>query len=808
MATRPADVYTFGGFRLEVAERRLVCDGQPLPLVPKAFDVLVLLVERAGRLVPRETLIAEVWRDTFVEEGNLNYTVSLLRKALGDSPDSPRFIETVPKQGYRFMAPVEASSMDGSMRRRRPSWTLLAGAAALVMAAAVLAWLWTSNARVAWAHGTAVPEIEQLVEQQEFDRAFRLMREVTAIVPRDRRLEHLESRLSRTVAIDSDPPGAEVHVRGYQSTADWLSVGRTPIEKAMIPAGFVRFRLQKAGFQRLEAAFTTGPVRFAFTLTGTDRTPDGMVLIPGSEVTWEGRTVRLEDYWIDRYEVTNGAYAAFVRAGGYARPEFWKHPFLTSGQRLSFDEAMASFTDATRMPGPSTWVAGTYAAGQEQHPVSGVSWYEAAAYAEFAGKSLPTLFHWRRASGIGPNFSEQIALRSNFGQAPVAVGAHDALSTFGTHDMAGNVREWTLTGPDQERRYLMGGAFSDPLYVFLTHPDGTTVFDRSPKNGFRCVTVARPPDESLQIVPFRQRDYSAAKPIDDVRFETIRQLFSYDALPLNARVESVDSTSPWWTDETVSFDAAYDGERMQAHLLLPKQGNPPYHVVLYYPGDAAFSAPWDHPATTAHVEFLLRRGRAVLYPLFKGMHDRKATPLGRIGRLGYRDRVVHWQKDLARSIDYASTRTDLDATRLAFFGFSRGGMLGPLFTALNPRLRAAVLLSGGFDSATRPDEIDIVNFAPRARVPTLMIYGRYDPVRPLATNGQPLFDLLGAPPGDKRLAITDAGHIPPFSFVVPEVQSWLDRYLGPVRSPGGSVRRDRTQRPAPGPGSHEQRQAW
>ena len=99
-------LYEFGPFLLDTAERRLLRDGEPVQLTPKAFETLVALVERKGKLVEREALLRVVWPDTTVEEGNLTNNVSTLRKILGEGQDGLGYIETVPRIGYRFTSPV------------------------------------------------------------------------------------------------------------------------------------------------------------------------------------------------------------------------------------------------------------------------------------------------------------------------------------------------------------------------------------------------------------------------------------------------------------------------------------------------------------------------------------------------------------------------------------------------------------------------------------------------------------------------------------------------------------------------------
>jgi DNA-binding winged helix-turn-helix (wHTH) protein/pimeloyl-ACP methyl ester carboxylesterase len=114
MATDEAPVYEFGNFRLEVRERRLLRDGHPVPLTAKVFETLSVLIARSGRLLTKDELMQHIWPDIVVEENNLNHNISVLRHALGEHAGGPRFIETVPRVGYRFVADV---------RRLRPPAT-------------------------------------------------------------------------------------------------------------------------------------------------------------------------------------------------------------------------------------------------------------------------------------------------------------------------------------------------------------------------------------------------------------------------------------------------------------------------------------------------------------------------------------------------------------------------------------------------------------------------------------------------------------------------------------------------------------
>lgn len=115
---RANPVYEFGPFRLERQEHRLIRAGTPVPLAGKAFHTLCALVERHGELVSKQDLMSAVWPETTVEENNLDRNISVLRKVLGDQAGGQPYIETVPRVGYRFVAPVTRVAAQPALRPR------------------------------------------------------------------------------------------------------------------------------------------------------------------------------------------------------------------------------------------------------------------------------------------------------------------------------------------------------------------------------------------------------------------------------------------------------------------------------------------------------------------------------------------------------------------------------------------------------------------------------------------------------------------------------------------------------------------
>jgi DNA-binding winged helix-turn-helix (wHTH) protein len=107
LVRQASHIYEFGPFRLIPEERQLLRDNQSVPLTPKSFDLLVVLVENSGHLIEKAELMKRIWPDSFVEEANLSVNMSALRRSLGEGPNEHQYVETVPRRGYRFVADVK-----------------------------------------------------------------------------------------------------------------------------------------------------------------------------------------------------------------------------------------------------------------------------------------------------------------------------------------------------------------------------------------------------------------------------------------------------------------------------------------------------------------------------------------------------------------------------------------------------------------------------------------------------------------------------------------------------------------------------
>jgi len=768
-------------------------EGRPADVRSDLFSLGAVIYElltgrRAFAGTSRTDTLAAVLRESPPAVNKLRPGVpralaAIVDRCLAKSPEQ-RFDSgtQVHERLVSLRADLGSSASHAKALMRRPALIVPAIGVLLIVILAG-AWSWRQRSRVEWARNEAVPAAIERVGNYDFVGALELARQAAEYAPDDPEVVSLLRDVSIPTAITTTPPGARVSYKAYRDIdAPWKEIGTTPVAEIRVAGGYLKFRVEKEGYATiLRTSGAHGSLEW--TLVPIDAVPDGMLHVKGGLAEFgTEEPVELESFWIDRHEVTNAQFQEFVDAGGYTRRELWQHPFVLEGRELSWDEAIDRFRDSTGRTGPAAWELGAYPEGTSDYPVSGISWYEATAFAAFAGKQLPTIFHWYHAASQSV-FSDILVL-SNLGGASSAaapVGQFQGVGPFGTYDMAGNVREWAFN-ENGDRREILGGAWKDPLY---TYRDGYALpaFDRSPENGIRCIRADGPvPDRARQPVGDRDFDFNSAEAVDDATFEVFRSIYAYDRGELDARVDSVDDNHPKWRHETISLNAAYDGERFVTHLFLPKNVSPPFQTVVFFPhsGTRAMTSSRDL-LTGVPVTYIPRTGRALMYPIYKGTFERGG---GNPAPINYerRDQIVTWAKDVSRTLDYLETRDDVDSTRFGFMGMSLGAEYGPIFTALDDRFSASVLVSGHLHAHQMgdPAEIQPLHFAPRSTVPVMLVNGRDDFVSPVDTSLRPMLALQGAPEEHKRLVLLDGGHLPAQNEVTKHVLEWFDLYLGAV----------------------------
>jgi eukaryotic-like serine/threonine-protein kinase len=714
------------------------------------------------------------------------------------SPDQLKHKDIQEKE-IKIKEPVEKDSIESKKESRakkikpektgrfphlKKSRIWISGISLMVLLGVGIAML-SRQARIKWAKEEALTEIEQLINKGNIIDAYNLVQKAEKYIADDPKFKELSSLTSSECTITTDPPGADVFIREYSDVnGKWKKLGTTPIDSIQIPGGHSYWitssvfltRIKKPGYEEVLAVTSTLRSPLTRKLFKTGEIPPGMVYVD----LWGFR------FFIDRYEVTNKQFKEFVDQGGYSNPIYWKNEFRKDGKVIPRNEAMAFFVDNTGRPGPFTWEAADYPDGQDDYPVSGVSWYEAAAYAEYAGKSLPASDHWGSAEGgLYWTLSHKIIPLSNFkGKGPEPVGKNNGITFFGCYDMAGNVREWCWN-ESPAGHIIRGGAWNDATYLF-SDLSQLPSFDRSPKNGFRCVRYINKENFSAsvfqQVLYNEEKDYSAKKPVPEDIFKIYKNQFLYDSTDLKALTEEKINKYEDWTIEKISFNAAYGKERVIAYLFLPRNVSPPFHTLIYFPGKNTLSETdlIKSEDTKWQIDYLIKSGIAVMCPVYKGTFERidPNDPPVDTGHKGT-EWMIKWVKDFSRSVDYLETRPDIDHARLGFYGRSMGGVMGGIIPAIEKRLAVNIIIIGGFHGTLLP-EADPVNYVSRITIPTLMLNGRYDYRFPLENNVKPFYKLLGTPEKDKKLVVYPTDHNVPKNEMIKEVLAWCDKYLGPV----------------------------
>jgi formylglycine-generating enzyme required for sulfatase activity/predicted Ser/Thr protein kinase len=663
-----------------------------------------------------------------------------------------------------------------------------------------------------------LPQIETRIKERKYFEAYQLAKEAENYLKEDSAFINLIPGYADYLTVISNPEGARIYLKRFapEREEDFLQreyVGLTPVNEIQVIRGGYKIFLEKEGFvpaervfvseYAVEAAKRPTDIFVEIKLLEMEKKVDEMVFVPRGKyklVGWDAPTlaeIELDDYYIDKYEVSNSIFKTFIDRGGYSKKQYWKYPFIKDGKNLSWQEGIQQFTDRTGLPGPRGWINQEYPEGKGNHPVTNITWYEAAAYAEFVGKKLPTIFEWEKAVRNGEyhvydivmpwglnNPNENVLHRANFeGNGTVAVDSFEfGISPFGCYNMAGNVKEWCLneiTGGFA----TTGGSWEDPIYAFA-HFGAYPGFYSSNSLGFRCARRAGEVrgDQGNMKINIEEK-IPVYKPVNEGTFKSFLTHFKYDKRTLDAKLIKTEKSANW-TKEKVTF-SGLDDERIIAYLFLPTNAAKPYQCLNWVPhGGVMDGSQFVDDAAIHAFAPQVKSGRALFAIVPKGGRERPRDPAYTwpdIETVKYRELVIHYATEFSLGLDYLEIRDDIDIDRLAYIGTSWGSAgQGIIFAAVENRYRSVIFIAGGIGAynVEKLPEVNPINFAPYIKVPKLLLNGRYDEAFPPETEALPFYRLMGEP---KQLSLVDAGHVPPIEKRVPIINKWLDETLGPVK---------------------------
>jgi len=393
---------------------------------------------------------------------------------------------------------VSAANGRGIPGRRRYRTAAVVLGILLLASLVLILWPVTDRDRA----GRMIAELQTEIDNGRFDTVYEAFSRAT-IDLQDPDVREAAKSVIGTFSLETDPPKAAVTL-AYVYPLPTFSAGpslparETPLENYAGLAGEYIVKMALEGYVAAEFLLHLRPadsLHIRRTLPPATGETSSMVQVVGGISSTANP---MPTYLIDKYEVTNDQYFQFVSAGGYNTSRFWDTVIVADNRPLPWASARKRLVDQTGLPGPRFWTGGRFPGGKERHPVVGVSWYEAMAYARWAGKNLPNADEWWFAALGGTRSAfpwgddvRSIPERANFKLLGTeTVGSYPlGVSPFGCYDMAGNVKEWLRDRfPRGTTHSIVGGSWRDESYMFESvHAESFEPFFSTRDVGFRCV---------------------------------------------------------------------------------------------------------------------------------------------------------------------------------------------------------------------------------------------------------------------------------------------------------------------------------
>ncbi len=638
-------------------------------------------------------------------------------------------------------------------------------------------------------------DLELIVEK--FDKGdnrfvFEKTKELLIKFPENKLLKLYNEKSSYPIDIRTGLMNVPVAIK-YGKDTVWNEIGNTPISNFRVPS-ILPFNDYQLKFEVSSRSITTMPnMSGEFNFEHINKFPSDHAIIPGTQNVMilpgiDFGSIAIKTFSISKTEVSNKEFQTFVNDGGYENSEFWDFPIVINGVEYTYKETIKNFVDKHDQFGPSNWSYGQFDDNGGNLPVTGVSWFEARAYARYAGFKLPNLFQWIYAAGLAGFISKIPDMsKSNLKSSSLcSVDDPRGENYFGVKNIAGNVREWVTNpqGKSKSKFSILGGSYFDNEYSFNDY-HSISPFDRSVGNGFRVVQSQYDDDlDTLDnfIINYAERDILEEEDISDDVFDLYKKQFNYDEYDLDVKIDSIFDNENYITYRFETSPPYKSDEPLHGYVIHSKKINSTLKPIIHFPNAWAIfsdSDDWIIRDVIKDYNYLLMEGYAVICPVYFSTCNRKKILKTWWANESdeYKDTMIKIGKDFKRSIDFIESRNEFDTNYLSYMGYSWGSVMSNILLAIDDRVTSAFICAGGLQVQKSKPEVDPAYYTRRITIPIMHITGKQDGIFDYENSQVPMQKLLGTPLDDQEMIILDGvGHAISKDLRIENHLRWLKKY--------------------------------
>ncbi len=633
-----------------------------------------------------------------------------------------------------------------------------------------------------------IPELIETYDEGKIAESFNKAKELLKEYPDNDIIKNYFEKSSKYFPLKIDKDGVEISVK-YAGDSTYTFLGKSPIDSFIAP------NLRGNMSHKLNLKYNN----LEFELNGKNRydylMPESIIKVPENHKVFLGSKVnmflqginfeetQIESFSLAKNEVSNLEFQEFVDAGGYENPAYWDFPYEVGNKIYDFNSSIKLFTDKYGKLGPANWSYGKFPAGLENLPVTGISWFEARAYARYSKLSLPNLYQWLFASGIPDNWftvNQSVTNNSNYDSTQLREVSNNEGSYNELNNIGGNVKEWVLNpnGDKKEKYSIMGGAYNEASYTFNNYYS-LSPFDRTIGNGFRLSKNLSNKKSELdnKIIPDFKRNFDELEDVSDEVFEVYKSQFDYGNKPLNSITTNIEDFNEGYTAQKFELETTYESdEKLTGYIVFSNKFKDKYSPVIEFPNASSISINNDSNFPNLGLKHLLDEGYAIIKPMYFNTFNRKKiiNTFWASESEDYKEAIIKIGQDYKRTLDYIESRNDFDFSKMSYFGYSWGSTTSNYLLAIDDRIKAAVICVGGLMLQKSKKEVEAHYYVRRIKTPILHVIGKEDGIFGYEENYKPWKKLIGTPKDKlKLIELDNVGHGLPWDTIIKHHSNWI-----------------------------------